>query len=59
LTPDQFELPKRIAATARFDYAALRKGYFAEMDWDIQSGKPSKAALTDLGLADLVGDLDD
>jgi aldehyde:ferredoxin oxidoreductase len=57
LTPDQFELPKRIAAAAKFDYVALRKGYFAEMGWDIQSGKPTKAALAELGLADLTGDL--
>jgi aldehyde:ferredoxin oxidoreductase len=57
LTPDQFELPKRITTTVKIDYAALRNGYFAEMRWDIQSGKPSKAALDDLGLADLTRDL--
>ena len=57
LTPDQFELPKRIASTAKIDYAALRNGYFAEMRWDIQSGKPSRDALEALGLADLAADL--
>ncbi len=57
LTPDQFELPKRIAETAHFDYVALRKGYFDEMKWDVRSGKPSKEALTDLGLLELAGDL--
>jgi aldehyde:ferredoxin oxidoreductase len=57
LTPDQFELPKRIASTSTFDYAALRNGYFAEMKWDVKSGKPRKEALTDLGLLDIAADL--
>jgi aldehyde:ferredoxin oxidoreductase len=57
LTPDQFELPKRIASTAKVDFAALRNGYFAEMGWDLRSGKPSRKALIDLGLAELVNDL--
>jgi aldehyde:ferredoxin oxidoreductase len=57
LTPDQFELPKRISSTSKTDYAALRNGYFSEMGWDAKSGKPSKKALADLGLADLTGDL--
>lgn len=57
LTPDQFELPKRIASTAKVDFAALRDGYFAEMGWDAKSGKPSRKALADLGLAELTGDL--
>jgi aldehyde:ferredoxin oxidoreductase len=57
LTPDQFELPKRITSTAKIDYAALRNGYFSEMKWDVRSGKPSKEALADLGLADLTRDL--
>jgi aldehyde:ferredoxin oxidoreductase len=57
LTPDQFELPKRIVSTAKFDYVALRKGYFAEMKWDVQSGKPSREALTELDLSDLAADL--
>jgi aldehyde:ferredoxin oxidoreductase len=57
LTPDQFELPKRITSTTKVDYAALRNGYFSEMGWDVKSGKPSKKALADLGLADLTRDL--
>jgi aldehyde:ferredoxin oxidoreductase len=57
LTPDQFELPKRITSTAKFDYAALRDGYFSEMKWDVKSGKPTKEALSDLGLAKLTADL--
>jgi aldehyde:ferredoxin oxidoreductase len=57
LTPDQFELPKRITTTTKIDYAALRDGYFSEMGWSVQSGKPSKEALADLGLADLTRDL--
>lgn len=40
LTPDQFELPKRIASTSKIDYAVLRDGYFSEMKWDPKSGKP-------------------
>jgi aldehyde:ferredoxin oxidoreductase len=57
LTPDQFELPKRITSTAKVDYAALRNGYFSEMRWDIKSGKPSKEALADLELTELTADL--
>ncbi len=57
LTPDQFELPKRIASTAKVDFTALRNGYFAEMDWDLKTGKPSKKSLADLGLAELAADL--
>lgn len=57
LTPDQFELPKRIASTAGVDHQALRDGYFAEMGWDVVSGKPSREALADLGLTELTRDL--
>jgi aldehyde:ferredoxin oxidoreductase len=57
LTPDQFELPKRISAGAKVDYASLRKGYFSEMKWDVKSGKPSKEALAELGLTELTTDL--
>jgi aldehyde:ferredoxin oxidoreductase len=57
LTPDKFELPKRITSTANFDYAALRDGYFSEMKWDVQSGKPSEEALADLELTELTVDL--
>lgn len=57
LTPDQFELPKRIASTTRVDHKALRTGYFAEMGWDAVSGIPSRKALADLGLTELTCDL--
>lgn len=57
LTPDKFEMPKRITATAKTDYAALRNGYFSEMKWDPQSGKPSRECLAELGLSELAGDL--
>lgn len=57
LTPDQFELPKRIASSAKVDYSALRDGYFSEMGWDVKSGKPSKEALAQLGLTELTADL--
>jgi aldehyde:ferredoxin oxidoreductase len=57
LTPDQFELPKRIASSTKVDYNALRNGYFSEMKWDPQSGKPSNEVLADLGLAELAADL--
>jgi aldehyde:ferredoxin oxidoreductase len=57
LTPDKFELPKRIVATAQVDYKALRNGYYAEMKWDVQSGRPSLETLADLGLDELTRDL--
>jgi aldehyde:ferredoxin oxidoreductase len=57
LTPDQFELPKRIASTTKVDFAALRDGYFEEMGWDLKSGKPSKQSLAELGLSELTADL--
>jgi aldehyde:ferredoxin oxidoreductase len=57
LTPDQFELPKRIASSTKIDYAALRDGYFVEMQWDIKTGKPAREALACLGLAELTRDL--
>ncbi len=57
LTPDQFELPKRIASTARVNFSGLRDGYFQEMGWDLKSGKPSKQSLNELGLSQLTSDL--
>lgn len=57
LTPDKFELPKRIRSSAKTDYGALRDGYFAEMKWDVRSGKPSRGCLAELGLAGLASDL--
>jgi aldehyde:ferredoxin oxidoreductase len=57
LTPDQFELPKRITTTTKFDYQTLRNGYFTEMKWDTRTGKPAKEALEELGLLELASDL--
>jgi aldehyde:ferredoxin oxidoreductase len=57
LTPDKFELPKRIASSAKIDYSALRDGYFSEMGWDTKTGKPSKKSLADVGLSELALDL--
>ena len=57
LTPDKFELPKRIASTTKTDHAALRNGYFSQMKWDLQSGKPSEECLAELGLEKLTADL--
>ena len=57
LTPDLFELPKRIAASTKVDFGASRDGYFAEMGWDIKTGKPSKEALAVVGLTELTRDL--
>jgi len=39
------------------DYNSLRNGYFTEMKWDTQSGKPSKEILAELGLFGLASDL--
>jgi aldehyde:ferredoxin oxidoreductase len=57
LTPDKFELPKRISSTTKTDHASLRNGYYSQMKWDIQSGKPSKECLAELGLEGLTEDL--
>ncbi len=57
LTPDQFELPKRITTTTKVDYRSLREGYFKEMQWDVRTGKPSEEALSTLGLLELASDL--
>jgi hypothetical protein len=50
-------LPKRIASSTKVDYAALRDGYFSEMGWDLKTGKPSRAALAEVDLAELASDL--
>ncbi len=66
ITPDQIDLPKRIkeeplplkaGAPPKIDFQALRKGFFEAMGWDVKTGVPSREALTELGLADLVRDL--
>ena len=57
LTPDKFEMPKRITSSVKIDYTALRDGYFKEMKWDAVSGKPSREVLEELGLAEITKDL--
>jgi aldehyde:ferredoxin oxidoreductase len=63
LTPDQFELPKRLReeplttgplANAKIDFAALKKGYFDAMGWDLTTGQPEAGTLSNLGLTELV-----
>ena len=41
----------------KIDFQALRKGYYAAMGWDSQTGKPAKQTLIDMGLAELTKDL--
>ena len=66
ITPAMFQMPRRIkeellttgpCAGVRFDFEALRKGYFDAMGWDIRSGTPFPETLKDLELVELVGDL--
>lgn len=63
LTPDQFDLPKRIkdeplpvkaGAPPKIDFQALKEGYFSAMGWDIKTGMPSRQVLSELGLDELV-----
>ena len=65
LTPDQFELPKRLReeplttgplANAKIDFGALKKGYFSEMGWNLATGKPENSTLSNLGLAEVAQD---
>lgn len=65
LSPDKFELPKRIreeplttgpAAGVHIDFTVQRESYFTAMGWDINTGKPSASTLSDLGLDKFVGD---
>ncbi|MBM3133024.1 MAG: hypothetical protein FJZ95_08345, partial [Chloroflexi bacterium] len=39
------------------DASTLRDEYFRAMDWDIESGKPSKQKLEALGLNDVAREL--
>ena len=63
LNPIQFEVHERIYKTpppaegpiaGRWcDIDLLVKDWYAEMDWDIRTGKPSKGKLEELGLQDV------
>jgi aldehyde:ferredoxin oxidoreductase len=66
LTPDQFELPKRLKeeplttgplANTKIDFDALKKGYFVEMGWNLGTGKPDIVTLSALGLAEIAKDI--
>ena len=52
LTPDKFEMPRRITSSTKIDYSAIRDGYFREMKWDPVSGKPSYEVLQELGMTE-------
>jgi len=65
--PSQFKLPDRIAGRPPPEYGPLRgitidvesmsREYFKVMDWDYETGRPSKKKLLDLGLARIADDL--
>jgi aldehyde:ferredoxin oxidoreductase len=65
IKPEAFKLPERLmapqavgpAAGVKVDFDALRKGYFEAMGWSIDTGKPNRQTLVDLGLDTLTGDL--
>ena len=64
ITPEEFKLPERLmapqslgpAAGVKVDFEILRKGYFEAMGWSIDTGKPSRQTVVDLGLDKLTGD---
>lgn len=59
IKPDTFKLPKRFeealtigpGAGQHVDYTVIKKAFFKEMKWDIESGQPDNAALEDLELS--------
>lgn len=61
--PGDFTLPRRISqpptmgpfAGRDIDFAALKSSYYKNMGWDTESGVPSQACLSELGLNGLVG----
>lgn len=65
ILPQHISLPKRIAEAAtmgpfagiNIDFDVLKAGYFAAMGWDLQTGKPYRRALIDLGLDGVADDL--
>lgn len=67
LKPDDFKLPERLKGNPPLEKGALKditididtlkKRYFEYMDWDLETGFPSKAKIDLLGLGKLVGDL--
>ena len=67
LNPLQFEVPDRVLgkppqgagplAGITIDKDTLVKEYLAEMDWDLETAKPSKKKLKELGLEDIAQEL--
>lgn len=65
ILPEHIKLPRRIAEAATMgpfagisvDFDVLRAVYFAAMGWDLQTGRPYRRALAELGLADVADEL--
>jgi aldehyde:ferredoxin oxidoreductase len=67
LTPEDFRLPGRMVgnpplkegpvANRVVDVDTLVREYYKELDWDPETGKPSKKRLLELGLDDVAKDL--
>ena len=65
LRPQDFNLPIRLRQPAELgplkgvhiDFDTLRKVYYQAMNWDPETGHPTEACLSKLGLKDLVGTL--
>lgn len=65
IKPSAFRLPKRFrtpltikpAINEEVDFETLKRCYFAEMGWDINTGQPGRETLINLGLIDLLSDL--
>ena len=61
--PGHFILPERLSqpptmgpiAGRHIDFAALKSSYYRSMGWDTESGVPSQACLSELGLSGLIG----
>lgn len=67
IKPQELTLPKRIlgappysagpTAGVTIDMETVKKSYYEELDWDINTGKPSNRKLDTLNLSKLVNDL--
>jgi len=65
LVPEEYKLPERVTLersvgppnAGKIDFDSLKSGYFAAMGWDLQSGKPYRLTLINLGLDELTSDL--
>jgi len=63
--PGNFRMPERLVAPLSegplagitTDVEALKRSYYAAMDWDVRTGKPSQQVLEELGLESLVSTL--